>query len=136
MNILQWFFVLPKIIVSISAYFTIELGHTALELPFPCWFPFDWRSPFGYAVACALEYILIRYVFIFAVFCVCFEIAFALLLTSITNDIKNCVKLLNAKTKAKRRRSKLAEQLGDFVQFHSHTKQLSNIRFFFFLCCS
>lgn len=127
MNILQWIFVLPKIIVSFAAYFTTELGSDAFELPFPCWFPFDWRSPFGYSVACALQYILIRYVFYFVVFCVCFEIGFFLLLKSITDDIKNSVKILNVNAKRKRRRLKLAEQLGDFVQIHSHAKQLSKL---------
>lgn len=127
MNIFQWLFFVPKIIASILMYLITEFKNDGLELPFPCWFPFNWKNPFGYLVACALQYILIRYLFIFVVFCVYFEIGFYFLLVSIADDIKRCIKSLNQNAKSKRKRLKLSKEFGDFIQFHSHTKQLSKI---------
>ena len=142
--------IVPQVVYCFTVYFVTDLGNDAFEMLYPLWwaslalihyidasfsfsfhpfqncrFPFDWKNPIGYLIACTLQFILLIYLFHAAAFCVSIEIASYLLLISLTKDIKNTVYDMNSSQSDTKLRSTFLKQICEFVQFHANAKRLT-----------
>lgn len=90
-------------------------------------FPFDSKTPIGYMVSFVLEYLMLMYVS-YAVACI-LSIGFGAysFIIAMTEDIKINVNITNDDIKIKKNRSKIVEQISDFIEIHSNAKQLSEL---------
>lgn len=92
-------------------------------------FPFDWRSPFGYSIALMIEYIVCLYSLkitacLFALGIGCFVYLFAA-----SKCVKGSIEVINESTSEAEVNSRITfERFTEFIQFHSHVKQLSSHR--------
>lgn len=119
------FCVLPPSIVSYVTYVTTDLGNQAFELPVPMWFPLDTKTPIGYLLGAATQYIFILNTMIILKSIAMIGFAALSMLFSLANDIKCDLDIINLCSKFKRERSKMVKKLPQFIQFHSDTIQLS-----------
>ena len=87
--------------------------------------PFDFKTPIGYLIAFALQYITIKYLYMFGAAIVSFEISIYLLITALIEDVKRNISSINELVKSKEKRRQMSEKLRDLIQFHSNVKQLS-----------
>lgn len=93
--------------------------------------PFEWQTPIGYTMAVSLQCILITYVFCITMILVTNGIACYLFKISLTKDLKIILHAIDENSKMKKNRRNLYAQFSEFVDFHSDTKQLSNLMIYF-----
>lgn len=141
----------PTFLASFVTYWTTDLGTDAFELPLPtmwlvsssfqcpfsfslnCWndhqtfsrFPFDVKSPFGYTIAVAIQFIL-SFNLDLTVACISIILIpqFLILISTVT-DMVCGLGMLNTSARANESDFKIIEQFNQFVQFHSKVKELS-----------
>lgn len=87
-------------------------------------FPFNWKSPFGYFVAVSIQVASIFTILRCCYFLVCFFIGFCWMMISFGEDIETEVHLLKS---GKDGSNNIWNKFIDIVEFHSKTKQLSEI---------
>lgn len=85
-------------------------------------FPFDWKTPFGYLIAFAVQCITLLIAVQFIALIVSNGIGVYLLIISMIKDLKRAVKHL---IKLDKNEHLFIKQLYDFIEFHSIAKQLS-----------
>lgn len=89
-------------------------------------YPFDWKNPFGYLIATALEYLGILVASFTMASVVHFHIGADIMLFSLTKDVNHELMRMNEKARAAEDRRELINEL---IPFHSNATELSkNIR--------
>lgn len=88
-------------------------------------FPFDWKSPFEYLMAMAIQIIATTYSFTIAACILSLSVGFTLFLFAMSKVAKISVICINQKAGDKTARKRILEQLIEFLEFHSRMKQLS-----------
>lgn len=87
-------------------------------------FPFDWKTPLGYLVAIALEYVVVSYVLLIAACLIIFGISAYLYIIALSKCIKGSLFAIGRRTQNKRNRH-ISDRFIEFAQFHGQVKQLS-----------
>lgn len=90
-------------------------------------FPFDVKNLVGYLIAFILEYTMVSYVFYFIACIISLAIGSFVLLMGLINDLNENLKTINGNVETDRTDFQIMFQLSEFVQFHSHAKQLSKL---------
>lgn len=92
-----------------------------------CRYPFDWQNPTGYFIAFTLQYIALVYLVFFTVCSGTIGIASYMFVSTMIGDIKNNYQVMNECVKSKENHSDLSYQFHGTLQFHSTTKELSEM---------
>lgn len=87
-------------------------------------FPFNWKDPFFYALAMAVEYLVTMDLFYFISCLTTLKIGTLLYTITITEDIKRSVHSINTNGRLKKN-VQIFTELTNFVQFHLEARQLS-----------
>lgn len=87
-------------------------------------FPFDWRNPLGYLMACTSEYIGLITVARVGLQIIIFLSGSCWLLISMAHDIKCELRTIADIMKTKHT---LSNELSEFIEFHSNVIQLSEV---------
>lgn len=85
--------------------------------------PFDWENPGGFLIASIVIYMLLMNLFIFMACELSTGIGTYILVTSITDDIKNEFLSFSQIVRSKRNHVKHMKQLTDLIQYHSTGKR-------------
>ena len=91
--------------------------------------PFDWRNPFGFLVAIAIQYVMLSYTLIVAAVMMTLAIGAYLFGMAASKCIKGSLFNISRNIKARRSRKHVMKQVIEFVEFHSTVKQLSETVF-------
>lgn len=91
-----------------------------------CRLPFDWKNPIGYSFAVIIQYLLTARVLTFGAGAMALGYGTFLVLLSLAKDTEGDLNLINKSPKAKRDQTLILERLSEFIQNHSHAKQLSD----------
>lgn len=95
-------------------------------------FPFDWKTPCGYLAAITMQYAIIVYGLQVGACAASLAFGCYFYVMAATKCLKQNLSAIKQSAKRKSDRKFIREQLVEFVEFHSHTKQLSiKLRFFF-----
>lgn len=90
--------------------------------------PFNWKHPFGYAVALSLQCIDAYYAAICGVSLTCYSVGSCYMLTTFVNDITNDLSVLSSKTiTSDANYEQKAKQFNNIVQEFSTVKELSRL---------
>lgn len=95
------------------------------------------KTPFGYLIAFALQYIALMCLFFYVSCATAAGVGFFLFTISITEDIKNNFKSINkqvSKSMNDDKKNEILKQFLDTVQFHAIAKQLQQISIFSVFC--
>lgn len=95
--------------------------------------PFDWQNPFGYLIANIIYYILILYELMIGACVISFGFGSYLVGIAMSKSIKSSLYSIDQSIRVKSEKNLLFDQLTEFIQLHSITKQLSLIHFSFLL---
>lgn len=88
--------------------------------------PVDWRTPSGYLVSFAIEFLATYYVVISCTCNVCFPVGACCFLIAFADDIKDELHDLNEYNQTKDHRTKeFYSKFCHLIEFHSIAKQLS-----------
>lgn len=87
-------------------------------------FPFDAKTPIGFSAAIAILYVLTSNIVVIVKTFLLIGIATMPMLFSLTDDIQCDLSTIKRSLGHRRKRLKITENLSQFVQFHSDTKQL------------
>lgn len=87
--------------------------------------PFDFKSPVGYTVACALECVMCWTQFMISSCLASAGIVAFLLGLAVTKDLTNALCIIQKNIKIKRNRLKGVIKLYRFIELHSSVKELS-----------
>lgn len=89
-------------------------------------FPFDWRSPFGFLVAIAIQYVMVTYFLVIAAPILIMVIASYLYCIAVSKIVKRGLLHINRNAQAKEiDQSTLLEQIIESLKMYSCMKQLS-----------
>lgn len=88
-------------------------------------FPWNWKNPFGFLIAIAIQNALFSYALMIGACLVAFGIGAYLYEIAVSNCIKGSLFAINRNTQAKADQSILLEQFIEFLKLHSNAKQLS-----------
>lgn len=88
-------------------------------------FPFNWKDPFFYALAMAVEYLVTMDLFYFISCLTTLKIGTLLYTITITEDIKRSLHSINTNGRLKKKHVQIFTELTNFVQFHLEARQLS-----------
>lgn len=88
-------------------------------------FPFDWKTPFGYVIASAVQNIIMTYALSIGGCIVVFGIMCYLFLMGAIKSMTVGLLKISKKTRKRRHQKLTMQQLIEFFQFHSHMQQLS-----------
>lgn len=135
--------ILPPFVMSYFAYFVTNLGEDAFHLPSLAWYvcsavecillyrifhffrlPFEWRTPFGYLIACSIQFPCVYFHMMVAACSLNFLIGSCRILMSFAKDIKNDLYFLNKNSETNLNRVQLKVKLSEFIEFHAKIKQL------------
>lgn len=86
-------------------------------------FPFEWKSPRGFALAFALSYVWSVNVLYFLVCAFCMGIGFYLFSAALTKDAKNALTAFGVWLKSEPNPLPLSKQFFDLIQFHAILKR-------------
>lgn len=114
------FITLPYAVWSYYLYFNNDSGPDSFHLPFPVWFPFEWRHPIGYLLAFIIEFIVIYYAIMFCSVFVCFPFGTCHFMATFAIDIKMELNTLNELNEGDE--VKLLEKLYSIIEFHAIAK--------------
>lgn len=87
--------------------------------------PFDWRNPFGFSIAFAIQYATLLYATKIGVCALTLGIGSYILAIASSKCIKGSLFAIGRSIKAESDRSCILDQLIEFIDFHSRVKQLS-----------
>lgn len=90
--------------------------------------PFDWKSPYGYLIAIAIQYVMGRYGYMIGASIFVLSIGAYLYGNSLSKGIKGSLFAFNRNVRAKTDQSILLEQVIEFLELHSNAKQLIAIQ--------
>lgn len=91
-------------------------------------FPFDWKNPNGYMIACSIEYIFLLNILFATFYGLVFQMGSIFMLIWMTEDIKRDLNAINDEVTVKENRRKFANRFVDTIQFYYDGKQLSDKR--------
>lgn len=93
--------------------------------------PFNWRTPTGYLIIFTFESSTVFCVCHFCFYYLAPFVASCYIIFNFANEIKNEIHALNDSNKAKVNSVEFMRRVGDIVEFHAVTKQLSNVQMVF-----
>lgn len=126
-----WWIIWIAIRTMVRQWFSSEIGVLLTEKYFKNInrrFPFNWKTPFGYLIAYALEYMGAVHSISIVLCQTTFIIASYWMLISLGKDITNELNTINA---AQEDRLELTMKLSNVIHLHSNAKQLSDFTIFF-----
>ena len=126
LKILYPSFMLPRFIVSIFAYFTMDLDSAALQLPFFMSFPFDSHSPIGYLIAFILECIILWHCFCLSLSTINYSIGIYQFAIASTKELKNYLDRIKENAKIKSKQFAMEKNITEFIESQTMAKQLSH----------
>lgn len=88
-------------------------------------YPFDWRNPFGYLIAAALEYLGHLVASITMASVVHFHIGSDVIFFWLTKDVKHDFTHINEKARAAESDRELINEFNALIPFHSNAIELS-----------
>lgn len=94
-------------------------------------FPFNWKNPYGYLIAFALQYIMVLNLHFFVACAVSTGIGIYLWASTFTLDIKNHIRIVNDIVNlgnSDDNHLRLSKQLYETIEFFTVVKQLSGIK--------
>lgn len=143
---------LPWLIYTYFIYFNTDLRSDAFELPFPMWYakwkkteklfkffksmlfngskikrlPFDWRNPYGFMIALGIQYVMFLYMAMIGGNIFILPVGSFLYAIAMTKCIKGSLFAIGRSGDTNQTTGPILEQLAEFIEFHSHVKQLSD----------
>lgn len=88
-------------------------------------YPFDWRSPIGYLIAFATQFIVVLHLSHFGALCVRMIIGVYLLTSVFHTDLEKNLKFFNKNAKQKVNQPTVFKKFADLIDFHAFLVQLS-----------
>lgn len=91
--------------------------------------PFEWRTPIGYLIAFSIQFASFYCILLSADCFMGFLIGSCETLLTLTEDVKTELSALDDANKSGENAANLKQQMCDFVDLHSNTRQLSEMKY-------